>query len=451
MATWSVFECNAFVTGLCFFLVFSGWSAVSNIATSTHGNVGSNSLSIVYLTLTISNLFTAKLINKYSSKYIMLFGSLAYCICIASNISDFPPLILYIASFLVGIGAAAIWVAQQMFITQCSNGYEIENNLEINSKLGYFNGLFYMIYGFKKIIGPAIGAISLTFGASVSLMYSILTLLCLIGSLGFLLLKPMHINELHNKKNSSSILHGIKNETEAVGLLQSETKEIAENIDAEHVDDMPVINIENNRLTRDISLIESVYQIFSLWKDERLWYLVPFTIYSGLDASLISGVFPLLIGGTKNKFYVVTYCGIVLCIASIIVGKLSDKIGRLSVLILSGICEMIVYSYMYMYGGNGNINIYHLVILGTLIGIGQSGYLTQISAIYPVVLKSRQVHVFANLKLFQSLSQAIAFYVQSIISIHTMASICCAVLICGLLPLIIIKQTREQLQTAKIK
>ena len=459
---WSVEEWNAFLTGLCFFLVFSGWSAVSNILTSTRGDVGSYALSIVYLTLTISNLITAKLISKYSPKHIMLFGSMTYAICIATNISHFPPIILYVASFLVGVGAAAIWVAQQIFVTQCSNYFEMNNNLELNSKLGYFNGLFYMIYNFKKIIGPAIGAVSLSFGASVSAMYSILTFLCLIGGLGFLLLKPMKEHENDALKND------IDKQQEVVGLLddQSDTDnhEENDNEDTDSVNDTSKINevegekvadkieTNNNEIEpQQISLKQSIYKIFELWQDIRLWQLVPFTIFCGLDASFISGVFPLLIQGTKSKFYIISYCGICLSVSSMIVGKLSDKIGRISVLIMAGFFEVIMYSYVISIDFDDvmwkqQIPLWHILTLGAFIGISGSTFLTQLSSIYPTILKSRAAPVFANLKLFQSLFQAIAFYIQSIISIHSMTKLNCAMLICGLLPLMTVKSIRDALQ-----
>ena len=433
---WSTAEWNAFITGLCFFLVFSGWSAVSNIATSTHGYIGSYSLSIVYLTLTVSNLITAKLVSKYSPKYIMLFGSLSYCLYIAVNAFDASPFILYIASFLVGIGAASIWVAQQLFITQCSNCYEIQNNLEMNSKLGYFNGLFFMIYSFKKIIGPIIGAVSLTFGASVSFMYCILTLLCFAGTFGFSLLKPMII-----KNSDTTKINKSDDDDEEVVNLLTESNLITQR---EYTSD----NIS------EMSLTQSIYKIFELWKDGRLWYLVPYTIYIGMDASFVSGVYPLLISETKNKFFIVSYCGIILAITSMIVGKLSDKIGRLFVLMIAGFCEMIVYFYIYVNvdgdAENIKVPILHSLVLGTLIGISSAGYLTQISAMYPIVLKSRNAEIFANLKLFQSFSQAIAFYIQPMISIPVLTQLNFTLLVCGLLPLIAVQSIREDLQKAKL-
>lgn len=432
---WSVEEWNAFITGLCFFLVFSGWSAVSNIVTSTHGHVGSYSLSIVYLTLTISNLITAKLISKYPPKIIMTFSSLGYCLCIAANISDFPPIIIYLSSLLVGFGAACIWVSQQLYITQCANYYEINNNHELNSKLGYFNGLFYMIYNFKKIVGPAIGAISLSLGASISSMYSILTFLCLCGGLGFLTLKPLQDKNKNNHNDEKE---------ENVGLLESDDTNNNDENNKEEIDDEVKINL---------SVTQSIYKIFKLWNNPLLWKLVPYTIFAGMDASFVSGVFPLLINGTQNKFYMISYGGIVLSVFSIIIGKLSDKFGRLSIMIFAGFCQCIVYAYIMSINFDDNNNdkskvpLWHILILSTLIAMSQSGYLTQLSAIYPIILQSREAEVFANLKLFQSLSQGITFYIQSLITIHSQTMLTFSMLIFGLIPLLLVNQTKNALQT----
>lgn len=46
--------------------------------------------------------------------------------------------------------------------------------------------------------------------------------------------------------------------------------------------------------------------------------------------------------------------------------------------------------------------------------------MTQIPSIYPVILENNKPEVFANLKLFQSLSQSVAFYVESVMTINVM-------------------------------
>ena len=113
-----------------------------------------------------------------------------------------------------------------------SNHYERCNGLEKNSKLGHFNGLFNLVHNFKKICGPIIGAITLHFGASISVMYCILSLLSFIGSLGFLFLTPMDepssgslddipmetVNTLNvTKQETVGLLHSEHSDTESVG------------------------------------------------------------------------------------------------------------------------------------------------------------------------------------------------------------------------------------------
>merc|ERR1712032_1727079 len=131
-----------------------------------------------------------------------------------------------------------------------------------------------MVYAFKKIIGPFIGAISISFGASVSTMYGILTILCLTGTFGFLLLKPMGIKDHES------------DEEEIANLLSDDNQDSIE-----------------TEIVSEMSLSESMNKIFSLWKDMRLWYLVPFTIYTGTSSSFASGIYPLLIAEPKYKFY----------------------------------------------------------------------------------------------------------------------------------------------------
>merc|ERR1712151_1384727 len=99
-------------------------------------------------------------------------------------------------------------------------------------------------------------------------MYSILTLLCFAGSLGFLCLKPMmdtnHIYDIKRNKSDT--------EEEVVGLLYC---------DALDTNSKQIENAMDNN--SELSLSESIYKIFELWKDKRLWHLVPYTIYIGMD------------------------------------------------------------------------------------------------------------------------------------------------------------------------
>ena len=118
----------------------------------------------------------------------MFWGAMAYPVYVAANI-NITPIILYIASSILGFGAGCLWVAQSIFIQDCSNYYELQHNLSINSRLGYFNGIFFMGFLFNRFVGSVIVCIVFELGQSNSVMYILLAIICFIGCFGFLFLK----------------------------------------------------------------------------------------------------------------------------------------------------------------------------------------------------------------------------------------------------------------------
>ena len=83
--------------------------------------------------------------DTYTFRQAMIFGGITYDAFVAANIHEINA-VLYAASVLIGIGAAAIWIGECSMITECSNVYERKYGYEINSQLGYFNGLFWMLF-----------------------------------------------------------------------------------------------------------------------------------------------------------------------------------------------------------------------------------------------------------------------------------------------------------------
>lgn len=118
----------------------------------------------------------------------MFWSSSTYILYVGVNITVIP-FVLYIAAVLLGFGAACIWVAQSTFIQNCANNFERQQNLTMNSKLGYFNGVFFMIFSMNRFVGNIAVAIVFHSNESNAFMYIILTILGVIGCCGFCLIK----------------------------------------------------------------------------------------------------------------------------------------------------------------------------------------------------------------------------------------------------------------------
>ena len=418
-------ERNTVIVSAAFFLVFVGWSASSSFATTKNGNVGATSIGIVYLVFTFSNLIALPIIANFSPRLVMFMSALTYGLYIASNTildplnNEFDKFVLYLLSTILGFGAATIWISQSLFITKCANIYEQQNNLEKNSKLGYFNGIFFMFFLFNRFCGFLLSGILFYLKYEVSTVFTILSNICLCGCFAFWLLKP---EKAENK--------------------QQQTK------------DHEIVNIST------ISQIKlSIYNTVKLWRSYQLLCLIGFTMFTGVDLQFNGGVFPLLINEKSTKFFILSIFGLTASISSLILGKLSDKtFTRLQILIIGFVCKLTYYSYLYLQKekvlnlyqdkeSNDGIEHGDLVILITcalLMGIGDGCLLTQLSAIYPILL-GKEPEVFANIKLWQSLSAAIVFFMHSSLTLVYKIKINLALLIIGYLPFVFCDSIRAKL------
>ena len=144
-----------------------------------------------------------------------MFGSsLTYFIYILTNNQDNTK-ILYIGSGILGFGASCLWVSQSIYITLCSNNYEKSQKIGLNSKLGYFNGIFYSLFQFKSFLGNFIAAIIFAKNKSETnqnstknIMYVMMSIITFIGSLVFCLLRPFDIEYQPLTNNSNNINDG---------------------------------------------------------------------------------------------------------------------------------------------------------------------------------------------------------------------------------------------------
>eukprot|EP01084_Bolivina_argentea_P063178 115403_1 len=417
-------ERNALIVSISFFLVFSGWSASSSFATTKNGDVGAISIGIVYLVFTVSNLIALPIITNFSPKSVMFMSAIPYGMYIASNIfldpinNYYHKLILYFLSSILGFGAACIWICQSMFITECSNQYETQKKLPKNSKLGYFNGIFFMCFLFNRFAGCLISGILFAYQYDESTVFTILSILCFFGCCGFGL-----ISSTKKKK----------------GKKRGKKKR------------------QKNKSTWKMIQL-SVVNTVRLWTDFNLICLIGFTMFIGVDSQFNAAVFPLFIKDKSTKMFILSVFGLTASISSLIWGKLSDTIlPRLQVLVTGFMCKMAYYSFLYLNkdtalllyensedGTGNNYVLFSLIIGALLMGISNGALLGQLSAIYPILL-GKKPEVFANIKLWQSLSAASIFFMHSSLTLELKIKINLILLIVGYLPFVLWDSIRVKL------
>ena len=373
----------------------------------------------------------------------MFCGSLVYTIYVGANVGV-SPIILYFASSLLGFGAASLWVAQQVFIQDCSNDYERRHNLAINSRLGYFNGIFFMGFMFNRFIGNIIVAIVFHLQQSTSFMYTMLAFMCLAGSFGFCFLqlsgpknqkkektlslheqtkskkqkkekknektnktktktKQKQINQpahffVNTKKNKRSF----HNEYSLVATQESDVGDNRTNMinDIEkHNNDDDDMNISTlSKINSNKNCVDSVRasirDTILIWREKNFYYLILLTIYSGTTTEFASGEFPVFMVNKEFKFFSLAIYGLICGICSITFGKMSDnpKYGRIFILYIAAIAHGLFYLICYLSTDllfNYQDDMEHWIFFvfeSILLGIGDAGMLGQLAAIYPCLL-----------------------------------------------------------------
>ena len=180
------------ILSLAFLFIFLGYDGVQQYVTTffqSRGsiNVGFNSLILIYLFFTLSNLLSGVFVHAYGSRKSMTIGVLSYFIYIISILSG-SQVVIYITSSLIGISASLLWTGQNSYLIRSSN----KNSYGINS------GFFYSLL----LIGSGLGILLFGFllpKLSFKLSFLIFSTFPLIGLFLIFKLRKIKIEQKTNK------------------------------------------------------------------------------------------------------------------------------------------------------------------------------------------------------------------------------------------------------------
>ena len=260
----------------------------------------------------------------FGPKYTMFSGGLFYVLYLCSSIKLIDWLYLSCGA-LLGIAAGPMWVSQGIFIQLSCNQYEMENNFKLNEKLGHFNGIFSFGYLMSKFIGNLCAAILFDYNESNSVLYAVLAVATLFGSLIFLCINdentrsvyPASITKMQNNSDNTDIITCSNNNT----------------IDYNQHDELELESI-------------SYKDIFLVIKDPKFKYLLLICFECGVFTAWIPSDFAELIDADNIKFYVLSIEGLIGGLGSIFVGYMSDKFSPLVVFIIANIPLLIVMIFL---------------------------------------------------------------------------------------------------------
>lgn len=376
-------------------VLFMAFGVSQNFQTSSdHKAAGATALGILYASFTASNFFASFIVTTCGAKTCLFVGSLTYVAFVAANI-HYTMYILYLFSAMLGIGASVLWCAQGAYIANCATRHELQHSLPSGSTLGLFNGIFFTFFQCNNCIGSLLAALLFHENMSEETIFIVMTGIAAVGSLTLLGLKAS------TPITKEERLRSPPEEEDGTSVTRS----------PDATDDAQLINPtvdlyanEPSRVARKPGLLDSFRLIFHT----RMLVLIPLMIFSGLSQTYFFGVFPPLVEDKSMKFFVLAMLGGMDAVSSAAMGKLSDKKGRVVVLLIGFISAASVIIFLIQWTVDQDAT-YIFFLCALLMGISDGVMNTQLYSILGNFFEGQEEAAFANFKLFQSGSTAIAY------------------------------------------
>lgn len=392
------FLLNAIHLGCSFCGVFMAFSVSQNFQTSSdHKTEGSTALGILYAFFTFSNFAAAYIVARFGAKWCLFFGSLTYVAFVGANI-QFNMYVLYTFSALLGFGASVIWCAQGVYISNCAGQHERAAGLPLGSTLGFFNGIFFFIFQCNQVLGNLLAALLFQKDVSTSAIFIVMTTICGLGALTLTVLKP------DVKGITPAPRTGTDNE--AMGVV---------------VEDTASPNSEGSALAPAVDKTSLAFLFNHIWASlkmllrVRMMVLIPVMIFAGLSQTFFFGDFPPLIEDRATRFYVLAVLGGFDAASSFLMGKLSDKAGRMLVLCIGTVTGGASILFLQQWSVDQDAT-YVFFLVAMALGMSDAVFHTQIYSILQRWFEGETEPAFANFKLFQAGSTAVAFLLRTSLS-----------------------------------
>ncbi|XP_038211682.1 UNC93-like protein MFSD11 [Zerene cesonia] len=388
---------NVILLGFGFMFVFTAFQTMGNIEKtildsitqddSTFTGDGYTSLAIIYATLAVCNWMAPSVITITGPRGAMLIGALTYLFFIVTFL--FPKTwLLYVASVLIGAGAAAIWTGQGNYLTLNSDADTISRNSGIFWAMLQCSLFFGNLFVFIKFQGKTHIDVE-----TRNVVFGVLTAVCAVGIVFLLLLRPIRRAPALDDGKCEIV-------SESEGPLDAFKGAI--------------------RLfcTRDMMFLSAAF------------------IYTGVELSFFSGVYSPSIGFTlamgDNVKQLVGLSGVFIGMGEVlggalfgILGNKTTRWGRDPIVIMGYFIHMTSFFLIFINLPNVapfgdtmdtsyiNPSPYLAMFCSFLLGFGDACYNTQIYSILGGKYSDNSTSAFALFKFTQSLAAAACFFYSS--------------------------------------
>uniref|UniRef100_A0A914H1Z4 Uncharacterized protein n=1 Tax=Globodera rostochiensis TaxID=31243 RepID=A0A914H1Z4_GLORO len=149
------------VISLAFLFLFTGFNGLQTLQTAINGDMGADSLCVLYLCMAISSLFVPPFILKrLGCKRTLVIGIGIHVLYFAANfIPRYYSLIP--TSIVAGMAASCVWASKCVYITESAIKYAKLNVESTGVVIPRFFGYFFMFYHMGQVLGNVLSSLIL--------------------------------------------------------------------------------------------------------------------------------------------------------------------------------------------------------------------------------------------------------------------------------------------------
>ncbi|XP_022872735.1 UNC93-like protein 3 [Olea europaea var. sylvestris] len=376
-----------------FLLIFLAYGAAQNLESTinTEGDLGTISLGILYVSFTFFSVLASLVVKKLGSKTALILGTTGYLLFIAANLK--PTWYTMVpASLYLGFAASIIWVAQGTYLTSTAHSHAARLNSDLAKTI-------FLHVSFKSRIQLLVGnLITLALlrdekgGSTSGTTLLFIVFLCSM-TLGTILM--CFLSKRNGKEEQ----------------------------------------MQDSRVTFSSSVVSLLKAMLNLLLDIRILLIIPLIAYSGLQQAFVWAEYTKQIVkpslGERGVGGAMAVYGVFDAICSLAAGRLTFGLSSITIIVSAGALIQIIVLLWLLLGysvAGGVLGTVYPLLIGALWGIGDGVLNTQLSALLGILFKHDLEGAFAQLKLWQSASIAVVFFISSSISLQTMVIILFAAL-----------------------
>eukprot|EP00055_Hartaetosiga_balthica_P015536 m.92403 g.92403 ORF g.92403 m.92403 type:complete len:564 (+) comp8891_c0_seq1:126-1817(+) len=399
-----------YLVSLAFFFLFLSYNTFQNYDTLLlPGNLGNDSLAILYITVPFACFFGPVFIDKFGEKWSMAIGGSCYVVFLAS-LGYRAPWVVYISSIIIGFGSAILWVGIGSYLTKASTP----------DTLGSNNGIFWGIFQTSNVLGN-LGAYFIFnhLGGSNGLFIALTGA----GCCGVLLL--MCVRQTKHFEHTTNLKAARSKEPPHNTIL------IAAAVNEGDDESQPLLTpTPTPAISISKQIWKDILDTFDIMGRNEILALIYMFFFSGFELAYWSGEVPQTICPSSIGI-VMVFAGVGEIIGSIFANLTSDKFGCTMVLLISACCYaggLLGTTFLHLrpdvYRPEWNSASWLIYVCTFLLGYGDAGINTQIYALIGKMSRDEgnMVKAFTVFQIWQNIGSAVGYFYGPYLPMHGVPS-----------------------------